>query len=308
MSRRKKRSTYLPSLVDESILRNDSTYIDFYQQLTEIALNVFEWINLPDTVDERYMEYNLYYKGFVLYFRDEIIGDMCLPCTIGGELDVYTIPTRRQAFAVNGYTKWCTPKDSVIIFNNYLHTSTAYTIERYALRCAAIQRAIDINVNAQKTPILITCTEQQRLTMENVFMQFDGNKPVIFASENFDSDQVRVLKTDAPYVAQNLKYLQHQTWNEALTFLGVENSNQDKRERLVADEVGSNYGNVEAQRNVMLNSRKDACKKINAMFGTKIDVKFRSSLDSKVNRAFMSDSEMEVEEDEQVYDTSSMDS
>lgn len=296
MSKRKRRRGVVPSLVDESILRNDSTFIDYNQQLTELALNVFEWINLPDTVDERYLEYNLFYKGYCLYFRDEIIGDMCLPCTIGGELDVYTIPIMRQAFAVNGYQKFCYPNDSVIIFNNYLHTPTAYTVERYALRCAAIQRIIDVNVNAQKTPILITCSEQQRLTMENVFMQYDGNKPVIFAADTFDADQIKVLKTDAPYVSDKLKILQHQTWNEALTFLGIENSNEDKRERLVSSEVGSNYGNVEAQRNVMLNSRKNACEKINKLFGTSISVRFRSNVDSKVNRAFMEISEPQEEE------------
>ena len=70
MSKRKRRRGVVPSLVDESILRNDSTFIDYNQQLTELALNVFEWINLPETVDERYLEYNLFYKGYCLYFRD----------------------------------------------------------------------------------------------------------------------------------------------------------------------------------------------------------------------------------------------
>lgn len=289
MSRRKRRSTRMPSLVDESMLKNDTTFIDYFQQLTELALNVFEWINLPDTVDERYMEYNLYYKGYCLYFRDEIIGDLCLPCTIGGELDVYTIPILRQAFAVNGYQKFCGPTDSVIIFNNYLHTSTAYTIERFCLRLAEIQRTIDVNVRAQKTPTLISCTEQQRLTLENVYMQFDGNKPLIMVSSDFDANLLKCLKTDAPYVGDKLMILKHQVWNEALTFLGIENSNEDKRERLVASEVGSNYGNVEAQRNVMLNSRKQACKKINELFGTNIDVRFRSNLESRVNAAFNPD-------------------
>ena len=81
-----------------------------------------------------------------------------------------------------------------------------------------------------------------------------------------------------------LQILKHQIWNEALTFCGIENSNADKKERLVSDEVGSNYGNIEAQRNVMLNARRQAVKKINKMFGTNIEVGFRSNLLTMVNQ------------------------
>jgi hypothetical protein len=249
----------------------------------ELALNVFEWENLPPSVDERFIELTLYEIGYCLYFNDEIIGNLALTCTIGGQLDVYRIPLLRRAYAVNGYNKMCSAKDSVLIFNNYLHTPTQSTIELFARRLYEIERAIDINVKAQKTPTLILSSEQQRLTMKNLYMQYDGNEPFIFGDKNLDIDGIKSLKTDAPFVADKLEILKHQVWNEALTFCGIENSNMDKKERLVSDEVGSNYGNIEAQRNVMLNARKQAAKKINNMFGTKIDVHFRSNLVTMVN-------------------------
>lgn len=262
---------------------NNKTYSDYYNRLMELALNVFEWKNLPPSVDERFIELTLYEMGYCLYFNDEIIGNLALTCTIGGQLDVYRIPLLRRAYAVNGYNKMCSAKDSVLIFNNYLHTPTQSTIELFARRLYEIERAIDINVKAQKTPTLILSSEQQRLTMKNLYMQYDGNEPFIFGDKNLDIDGIKSLKTDAPFVADKLETLKHQVWNEALTFCGIENSNQDKKERLVSDEVGSNYGNIEAQRNVMLNARKQAVKKINSMFGTKIDVHFRSNLATIVN-------------------------
>lgn len=262
---------------------NNKTYNDYYNRLMELALNVFEWENLPQSVDERFLELTLYEMGYCLYFDDEIIGNLALTCTIGGRLDVYRIPVMRRAYAVNGYNKICSAKDSVLIFNNYLHTPTQLTIELFARRLYEIERAIDVNVKAQKTPTLILSSEQQRLTMKNLYMQYDGNEPFIFGDKNMDIDGIKSLKTDAPFVADKLENLKHQIWNEALTFCGIENSNQDKKERLVSDEVGSNYGNVEAQRNVMLNARKQAVKKINAMFGTNIDVHFRSNLQTMVN-------------------------
>lgn len=277
---------------------NNKTYIDYYNRLMELALNVFEWENLPPSVDERFLELTLYEMGYCLYFNDEIIGNLALTCTIGGQLDVYRIPVLRRAYAVNGYNKMCTTKDSVLIFNNYLHTPTQLTIDLFARRLYEIERAIDVNVKAQKTPTLILSSEQQRLTMQNLYMQYDGNEPFIFGDKNMDIEGIKSLKTDAPFVADKLEILKHQIWNEALTFCGIENSNQDKKERLVSDEVGSNYGNIEAQRNVMLNVRKQACKKINAMFGTNIDVHFRSNLATMVNadnvsREILEESEVE---------------
>ena len=262
---------------------NNKTYSDYYNRLMELALNVFEWENLPPSVDERFIELTLYEIGYCLYFNDEIIGNLALTCTIGGQLDVYRIPLLRRAYAVNGYNKMCSAKDSVLIFNNYLHTPTQSTIELFARRLYEIERAIDINVKAQKTPTLILSSEQQRLTMKNLYMQYDGNEPFIFGDKNLDIEGIKSLKTDAPFVADKLEILKHQVWNEALTFCGIENSNQDKKERLVSDEVGSNYGNIEAQRNVMLNASKQAVKKINSMFGTEIDVHFRSNLATMVN-------------------------
>lgn len=275
---------------------NNKTYSDYYNRLMELALNVFEWENLPPSVDERFIELTLYEMGYCLYFNDEIIGNLALTCTIGGQLDVYRIPLLRRAYAVNGYNKMCSAKDSVLIFNNYLHTPTQSTIELFARRLYEIERAIDINVKAQKTPTLILSSEQQRLTMKNLYMQYDGNEPFIFGDKNLDIDGIKSLKTDAPFVADKLETLKHQVWNEALTFCGIENSNQDKKERLVSDEVGSNYGNIEAQRNVMLNARKQAVKKINSMFGTNIDVHFRSNLATMVNADNVSRETLDNEE------------
>ncbi len=280
---------------------NNKTYIDYYNRLMELALNVFEWENLPPSVDERFLELTLYEMGYCLYFNDEIIGNLALTCTIGGKLDVYRIPVLRRAYAVNGYNKLCSTKDSVLIFNNYLHTPTQLTIKLFARRLYEIERTIDVNVKAQKTPTLILSSEQQRLTLQNLYMQYEGNEPFIFGDKNMDIEGIKSLKTDAPFVADKLENLKHQIWNEALTFCGIENSNQDKKERLVSDEVGSNYGNIEAQRNVMLNARKQACKKINAMFGTNINVHFRSNLATMVNVDNVSREtleESEVEENE----------
>lgn len=257
---------------------NRNTFNDYFNRLFELAINMFKWENLPDTVDERFLELALCEKGYCLYFNDDIMGNLALTCMIGGELDVYRIPTRRIAFAVNGYQAERTNKDSVLIFNNYLHTPTMQTISLYAERLTAIERAIDVNVNAQKTPIAILTDEKQKRTVEEIYRKYEGNAPVIIGAKNLDLDSVKAITTGAPYVADKLNILKRQIWNEALTFFGIENANTEKRERLVSDEITSNLGGVQAQRYVMLNAREQAADKINRMFGTNISVKFRQDI------------------------------
>ena len=114
--------------------------------------------------------------------------------------------------------------------------------------------------------------------MENFIKRRNENELVIIGSKNLDLRNINVLNTSAPYVAGDLYTLKRQTWNEALTFLGVSNANTEKKERLVTDEITSNLGGVEAQRYTMLNSRRQAAKQINKMFGTNIEVNFRQEL------------------------------
>lgn len=259
----------------ESALLNNRTYLQYYYRLLELAINMYEWKNLPPSVDERFLELTLFSDGMAVFFRDEVLGELCLQCMIGGQLDVYRIPIERTAYATNGYQARLDETNSVIIFNNYTHTNSMLDVEMYARRLYEIERTIDVNVKAQKTPLIIRATENQRLTIKNLYMQYDGNEPFIFGDKNLDMDGIKVLKTDAPYVADKLNILKRQIWNEALTYLGIENSNTEKKERLVSDEVTTNLGGVEAQRFCRLNARKQAVKKINEMFGLNISVDFR---------------------------------
>lgn len=259
----------------ESALLNNRTYLQYYNRLLELAINMYEWKNLPDTIDERFLELTLFSDGMAVFFRDDILGDLCLQCMIGGNLDVYRIPIERTAYATNGYQMHLNNTNSVIIFNNYTHTNSMLDIEMFARRLYEIDRTIDVNVKAQKTPVLIRATENQRLTLKNLYMQYDGNEPFIFGDKNLDMDGIKALKTDAPYVADKLNILKRQIWNDALTYLGIENSNTEKKERLVSDEVTTNLGGVEAQRFCRLNARRQAAKQINKMFGLNIQVDFR---------------------------------
>lgn len=260
----------------ESLGMNNKSYIQYYNRLTELAISMFEWKNLPDSIDERFLEMCLFSDGMCVFFEDDVLGFLALQVLIGGNLNVYRIPKDRTAYATNGYHKKLNENNSVIIFNNYLHTNSMLDVEMFSKRLYNLDRAIDVNANAQKTPILIQCDESQRLTMLNMYKQYDGNEPFIFGTKALDTKGFNVLKTDAPYVCDKLYELKSQLWNEALTYLGISNTNVTKKERMISDEVMRNMGGVIASRYSRLETRRKACKEINNMFGLNIDVDYRA--------------------------------
>lgn len=261
-----------------SAKKNNATFYQYYNRLTELSVSMFEWKNLPETIDERFMELALFADGMCVFFKDEVMGYLALRTMIGGRLNVYQIPMERRAYASNGYNMPLDETNSVIIFNNLLHTNALLEVENFAIRLSELDRTIDVNAYAQKTPLLITCDEQQRLTLKNVYMKYTGNEPVIFGDKNLNPNSIQAINTGAPYVGDKLYELKTQIWNEALTYLGISNLTINKKERLITDEVMRNQGGTIASRYSRLQARRNACEEINKMFDLEVWCDYRTDV------------------------------
>jgi hypothetical protein len=243
-------------------------------KLTEMALSLYEWTNLPETIEPVELERILFCKGKALFFQDEVTGYLVMEFVNNGvKLDYYREPVVRRAYCpYNDYQGVFDSSNSVIIYNNMIREDSERMITNFALRLADIERSIDINAKAQKTPVFLQCEESQRLTIKNLYMKYDGNAPYIFGDKNLAPDSVKVLNTAAPYVADKLYQLKTEIWNEALTYLGIPSVNITKKERLITDEVLRSQGGSVAASYSALYSRQRACEKINKMFGLNISV------------------------------------
>lgn len=262
----------------ESANYNNATFVQYYRRIIELAISRFKWTGLPDTVNERFMELTLFGMGQALYFRDEVLGDLCLQFTVNGGFNIYREPINRRAFAVNGYQNSLNETNSVIIWNNMLRTNGILEAELFAKRLWDLDRTIEINAKAQKTPILIACEEDELLTAKNLYMKYDGNMPVIMGRKSLKSGMLQALNTGAPYVADKLYTLKTQIWNECLTWLGISNINITKKERMITDEVTRNMGGTVVSRYSALNARQQAAEQINRMFNRNVWCEFRDDL------------------------------
>ncbi len=260
---------------NDSAQLNNRTYLHYYNRLKELAISMFEWKNVPDTIDIRFLELCLFEKGACVFFKDEVMGFLALNVIMNGKWNVYNIPIDRRAYATNSYQRNLNINDSVIIYNNMIRQNTANEMELYARRLYECDRTADVNIKAQKTPVAIICDENQRLTMKNLYMQYDGNEPFIFGDKNLDLKNVTVLQTGAPFVADKILETKTKIWNEALTCLGISNVSAQKKERLVSDEVIRSMGGTIASRYSRLESRRTACNMINKMFELNMSVDFR---------------------------------
>lgn len=292
---------------EESLQLNQKTYDYWMRRLTELAVNTIEWTDLPDTIDTRYLEMILCNKGLAVFFKDQELDQyLALNVMISDKWNVYNIPTGREAYAVNGYHNKLDISNSVIIFNNYLHTPTIIDLEIYARKLYEVDRAIDVNIIGQKTPHIVKCSENQRLVLENLFMNYQGNIPFIFGDKSMNFENLDTIDITTPYVTDKLQIARRQIFNDALTYLGIENNSNEKAERMVTNESLSNLGAIEAARKTRLNARQQACALINKMFGLNVSVKYRVPLTTEIARAEieMENPEKEVKENGTLYNGS----
>lgn len=254
----------------EAQLCDTETALMWFWRLAEIAANGIRWRNLPPEIDARYLELTLLFCGSALFFRDNEANAFAVwRFTPVGRYDHYRDPIRRRAIPEMGntYNRILTASDSVCIYNNFTRQPDILALRYYTRKLAELDRTIDVNVSAQKTPRIVLCDERQRLTFENLIKQYSGNLPFIFgARELREMGEITVLDTSAPFVAGDMTAIKRQLFAEALTYFGVENSSSEKKERLVSDEVTSNLGAVEMARECRLNARRMACEQINRMF------------------------------------------
>ena len=271
--------------------RNSEVFWYNFNRLKLKAISMFEWINLPKEIDERYLELMLCQNGYVCFFKDQLVPDVdtyfALQCTLGGRFNVYNIPTVYQIYTASGYNARRTAEDSVIIYNNLLHTPTVPLLMYHAYNIANVERTIEINLNQLKRPYIFLVPENQRYTFIKLVNDIKNNQDVIIGNKDLNLDNLNPINTITPNNTLDLYTLKKRYYNEALTDMGINNLNVDKKERLVSDEVSSNDEDVLINRNSMLYARKMACKQINEMFGLDIDVKFRNE--------FMEEQKEEIE-------------
>lgn len=301
-----------------SLYMNNTTYLDYLNRFRRIALARFEWVNLPTSMNARWLEMCLFDYGKASLLKDEELGFINTKCSNNNVINIYGLPSDLHCFSFE-YQKWrklyCglnevngndPYKEAILVMNDYDMTPTLSMMDLFAYRLYECDRTCDVNVKAQKHPVMVICDENQRLTMENLYSQYDGNEPFIFGDKNqLDEKNLRAINTNAPIVLKQIDEHKKEIWNEALTYLGINNINVEKKERAVVDEINSNNELVNLNLDVYLKPRQEACRQFNELFGLtgtekEISVRVNSDLANVIKKELSSvkDYQKEGEENE----------
>lgn len=260
---------------DISAVDNLAIHNEYFNRLFGMAISRVKWKNLPLSIDKRFLNVVLCTQGRVVYFQDDVLGDMALPVRIGAGFDPYLRPKVREAYSASGYRKDLNEQNSVIIYNNNTRTSTLLDIINFANKLYELDQIIMINARAQKTPLFLQCPEKQKLALLNMYKKYLGNEPAIFAYKGqFDENAIKVLTTGAPFIADKIYQLKVDTWSDALTALGIANVPYEKRERMTNEEIAFSNGAALACRANLMSAYEWGCEQINDMFDRNISVEF----------------------------------
>lgn len=255
-------------------ISNFKTYNMYFRQMLTLAENVFEFKNLPEFIDVSYLNKQLLRKGSVAFFEEDGLGLIALPYNVVGNLDVYGRPNRIEVFGDNSFHRILDRDEYVIMYDNNGRYPLYLDICQMAERIALCVRTEDVNILHQRTPRVWKTSKDKELSLKNAINEIDSMQENVIAYESLDIEDANVILAPAPYVTDKIDSHLKELWAEFFRLIGVANLQEQKRERVIVDEMVASQGGTIASRFSRFEPRKEAIEKINKKFNADIQVQY----------------------------------
>lgn len=247
---------------------NESIYWYYINVITQIAMSRFRWINLPKTCDERFLEWCLCYEGVAtIAFPKKMRGTFySTQAVTEGPINVYDNPSKWRSFGNNGWNFYCDNTNGVLVYDNVTRFPIMEGIQLYANELTHIRITKRMNRMHQQVPWILKGPQEKRQDMANLYKQIDDGEPAILATDAIEQINFDALKTDVPYIGEELAQDEINVWNRIYTMLGIENTTF-KAERQTEDEIRAQKSPTAIILMASLNERRKAADKLNQRFG-----------------------------------------
>lgn len=255
----------------------------FFYNIFDIFVNRYKWNGLPKEILPMFIEQTLFWNGLGVFIKDNIAGYAFMKVSLSGMPDIYNIPVDRIAYTANGYIKEYGKENSCILWDNYSTMPFYYKALMYSDGMANTWKTKNINMYAQRTPIALSSSDNEKMSFEILGEEYNNYLPIIKLSDSLNLKDVKALNMGAPYIVDKCEQELRDLWSQVLTLLGYESNPVEKGERLVTGETAGNNGQIEANRNVGLTLRRRCADAINELWGLNVTVDFNSELPTMMN-------------------------
>ena len=274
-------------------MKNYREFINWFCYLLEIATNRYKFKNIPDTMDERViLQSLLWYGAMTVFDKDGAV--VALPSAPTNDFNLYGNPGYSWVWALNGYNekiKLELPNGAAKITttgvadNNLGDTGTGvfvretktlypfinYVIE-YAEQIADTMRTIECQRKHFKRPYIPVAKEEVVESVKSYFKKIDENEDTIVGTGVFDANAVNAIPiTVSADEVKAMKDLVEWYISQFREKAGISNNVQnDKKERLLVDEINSNNEATEFSVNSVVDYINEQLDQVNSKFGLNI--------------------------------------
>lgn len=249
----------------------------WYDLLWNKAVSIFEYEDLPDTVNRDYLETTLMSRGNVTWINDNE-GNLRALYGAAYGFDCYGFPTTAEiANPVLGTIRGTFHLDAVWMRNNIYALPVQDKIFEYAMQLAQLDTNLKVNLdNLKTTTIFAVDNDAQATQVKDIYKKIVSGEPGLIVGDNLDflsENKVNVFSSNIQYLGTQFLADRRTIINDFLTLFGINNIALEKKERLITGEVDSNDQELEINKYFWLKPREDAIAEVNKIFGTNIKVK-----------------------------------
>ena len=254
-----------------------------YNRYKLLALNMFQWENLPNGIQSKHIEKILYEHGQGVFFNHKDYGFVFLPCGAVGtpnimKEDVYV---RTSGYLCTDTLRLVDSIDSIVnldykdigvrCLNNDLKIPSFINVVDYANKMNEVEKAIDLNLMQQKFPYLIVSNNETKFSMKTLMDKVQKGEPIIYIDKKLALGDLQFFNTGVPFIVDKLQAYKKDLEQEILNFFGLSSTN-DKRERMLVDELNLNNDYKDRTCDLMFKQREYFAELVNKTYGLNIRV------------------------------------
>lgn len=245
------------------LIDNQRIYQYYKGRLINLALAQFIWDGMPETCDRLYFERQLLYTGKACFLKPVGLDEwLSVGYVTDGNLNVYGYPTKIRGVGFNNAN--IETEEWEFLYDNMTRQPLLEGIDLYSKLLAEAHATFRCNLQKQNTPYIVTGSKYQELSFKNIFLKIFGHAPYLMLKKADDLNAIKVLDLKVNFYAKELLESLKIIWNEAISMLGIAPSGglNDKKERLITDEVQMAREENIIARNARELNRKEFCEKM----------------------------------------------